>query len=64
VRARARAARALNGPRCDTAPRRIAGTAHNINMPPAAFTGRVDGFVSFDTLEWLGQTRDYTSLDP
>lgn len=41
---------------------RIAGTVHNINMPPAAFTGRVDGFVTFDTLEWLGQSRDYTSL--
>src|SRR5581483_10481251 len=41
---------------------RIAGTAHNINMPPAAFTGWVDGFVTFDTLEWLGQSRDYTSL--
>jgi putative ABC transport system permease protein len=41
---------------------RIAGTAHNINMPPAAFTGVVDGFISFDTLEWLGVSRDYTSL--
>ena len=41
---------------------RIAGTAHNINMPPAAFTGWVDGFITFDTLEWLGQPRDYTSL--
>jgi putative ABC transport system permease protein len=41
---------------------RIAGTVHNINMPPAAFTGRVDGFISFDTLEWLGESRDYTSL--
>ncbi|HEU5102716.1 MAG TPA: ABC transporter permease, partial [Roseiflexaceae bacterium] len=40
----------------------IAGTAHNINMPPAAFTGWVDGFVTFDTLEWLGRSRDYTSL--
>jgi putative ABC transport system permease protein len=41
---------------------RVAGTAHNINMPPAAFTGQVDGFVTFDTLEWLGVSRDYTSL--
>jgi putative ABC transport system permease protein len=41
---------------------RIAGTAHNINMPPAAFTGWVDGFVTFDTLEWLGGSRDYSSL--
>ena len=41
---------------------RIAGTAHNINMPPAAFTGLVDGFISFGTLEWLGESRDYTSL--
>ncbi|HJZ47246.1 MAG TPA: FtsX-like permease family protein [Roseiflexaceae bacterium] len=41
---------------------RIAGTAHNINMPPAAFTGWVDGFVTFDTLEWLGGSRDYFAL--
>jgi putative ABC transport system permease protein len=41
---------------------RIAGTAHNINMPPAAFTGVVDGFISFETLEWLGGSRDYTAL--
>jgi len=41
---------------------RIAGTAHNINMPPAAFTGWVDGFVTFETLEWLGGSRDYTAL--
>jgi putative ABC transport system permease protein len=40
----------------------IAGTAHNVNMPPAAFTGYVDAFITFDTLEWLGQSRDYTSL--
>ncbi|MBK9712283.1 MAG: ABC transporter permease [Kouleothrix sp.] len=41
---------------------RIAGTAHNINMPPAAFTGVVDGFISLDTLEWLGMPRSYTAL--
>jgi putative ABC transport system permease protein len=41
---------------------RIAGTAHNVNMPPAAFTGVVDGFITFDTLEWLGESRDYSSL--
>jgi putative ABC transport system permease protein len=41
---------------------RIAGTAHNVNMPPASFTGWVDGFVTFETLEWLGMPDAYTSL--
>jgi putative ABC transport system permease protein len=41
---------------------RIAGTAHNVNMPPASFTGVVDGFVTFDTLEWLGAPHAYTAL--
>jgi putative ABC transport system permease protein len=41
---------------------RIAGTAHNVNMPPAAFTGWVDGFITFETLEWLGMPHAYTSL--
>jgi putative ABC transport system permease protein len=41
---------------------RIAGTAHNINMPPATFTGIVDGFITFDTLEWLGAPRYYSAL--
>jgi putative ABC transport system permease protein len=40
----------------------IAGTAHNVNMPPASFTGRVDGFVTFETLEWLGRPHIYTAL--
>jgi putative ABC transport system permease protein len=41
---------------------RIAGTAHNVNMPPAAFTGWIDGFITFETLEWLGVPHAYTSL--
>jgi putative ABC transport system permease protein len=41
---------------------RIAGTAHNVNMPPAAFSGVVDGFITFETLEWLGVPRSYSSL--
>ncbi|HEX5690054.1 MAG TPA: ABC transporter permease, partial [Roseiflexaceae bacterium] len=41
---------------------RIAGTAHNTNMPPASFTGWVDGFVTFETIEWLGVPHAYSSL--
>lgn len=41
---------------------RIAGTAHNINMPPAAFTGIVDAFITFDTLEWFNAPHHYTAL--
>ncbi len=41
---------------------RIAGIAHDMNKPPAAFTGQPYGYITFDTLEWLGYPRDYSSL--
>jgi putative ABC transport system permease protein len=41
---------------------RIAGTVHNVNLPPAAFTNQVNGYITFDTLEWLGVQRHYSSL--
>src|SRR5262245_53704334 len=41
---------------------RIAGTAHHFNKPPLTFPAWVDGFVSFETLEWLGGSRDYSAL--
>src|SRR5262245_14979416 len=41
---------------------RIAGTAHNVNMPPATFTAWVDGFITFQPLESLGVPHAYTSL--
>lgn len=41
---------------------RIAGLAHDLNEPPALFTGTGYGYITFDTLEWLGQPRDYNEL--
>jgi putative ABC transport system permease protein len=41
---------------------RIAGTAHHLLRPPAQFTGTGSGYVTFETLEWLGEAREYTQL--
>jgi putative ABC transport system permease protein len=41
---------------------RIAGLTHDINRPPAPFTGTADGYITFDTLAWLGQPRTYNQL--
>lgn len=41
---------------------RIAGTTHHLLRPPAQFTGTGSGYVSFETLEWLGEEREYTQL--
>jgi len=43
-------------------PLRIAGLAHDLNRPPALFSGRVYGYVTFDTLEGLGLPRSYDEL--
>ena len=41
---------------------RIAGLAHDMNKEPASFSGRVYGYVTFETLEWLGLPRDFDEL--
>jgi len=41
---------------------RVAGSAHDINKPPAAFTGGGFGYVTMDTLEWLGYPTLYSEL--
>jgi putative ABC transport system permease protein len=41
---------------------RIAGLAHDMNKEPASFSGRVYGYITFDTLEWLGFSRDFNQL--
>jgi putative ABC transport system permease protein len=40
----------------------LAGTAHDINLPPARFTNQAFGYVSFDTTERWGFPRQFTSL--
>ncbi|MFP4436149.1 MAG: FtsX-like permease family protein [Chloroflexaceae bacterium] len=40
----------------------ITGVAHDLSRAPTLFTGMVVGFISFDTLEWLGESRDYNEV--
>jgi putative ABC transport system permease protein len=41
---------------------RIAGLVHDQSRLPATFEGMPYGYVTFETLEWLGQPRDYNEL--
>lgn len=41
---------------------RIAGLAHDMNKPPAAFVGTPFGYITFETLEWLGFPRYFNQL--
>lgn len=40
----------------------IAGLVHDIHQPPAALLGIPFGYVTFDTLRWLGLPDDYDQL--
>ncbi|MBI5877774.1 MAG: ABC transporter permease [Chloroflexi bacterium] len=42
---------------------RISGIVHDLNEPPAVFTGLAFGYVTRDTLEWLGLPRDFNVID-
>jgi putative ABC transport system permease protein len=41
---------------------RVAGTTYDINRPPAVFSGTANGYITFATLEWLGEDRRYDEL--
>ena len=41
---------------------RMAGTVHDISQLPAFLNGSGYGYISFDTLEWLGEPRDYNQV--
>jgi putative ABC transport system permease protein len=41
---------------------RIAGLTHDLTQFPARFTNAVYGYVSFDTLEWLGEPYGFNTL--
>ncbi len=43
-------------------PMPVTGIAHDLSRAPTLFTGIVVGFISFDTLEWLGESRDYNEV--
>jgi putative ABC transport system permease protein len=40
----------------------IAGLVHDMNQPPAQITGIPYGYVTRDTLEWLGVDRSFNQL--
>ena len=41
---------------------RVAGVTHDLSQSPAVFDGNIYGYVTFDTLEWLGEPRDYNEM--
>ncbi|HXF61454.1 MAG TPA: ABC transporter permease, partial [Caldilineaceae bacterium] len=41
---------------------RIAGTVHDLGQLPAFINGAGYGYITFETLEWLGEPRDYNQL--
>ncbi|NTU78368.1 MAG: FtsX-like permease family protein [Chloroflexales bacterium] len=40
----------------------IAGLTHDLSLPPAVISGQVFGYITFDTLEWLGGPQGYNQL--
>lgn len=42
---------------------RIAGLAYDLNQVPASFTHTAYGYITFDTLEWLGEPRNMNELN-
>jgi putative ABC transport system permease protein len=41
---------------------RVAGITHDLNKVPASFSGTPYGYITFDTLEWLGYPRSFNAL--
>jgi putative ABC transport system permease protein len=41
---------------------RISGTVHDLSQLPAFINGAGYGYITFDTLEWLGEPRDYNQV--
>ncbi len=41
---------------------RVVGVAHDQSQEPASFEGSIYGYVTLDTLEWLGEPHDYSEL--
>lgn len=41
---------------------RIVGLAHDLNQFPSPLSGTAYGYITFDTLEWLGEPRNYNEL--
>ncbi len=41
---------------------RVAGLVHDLSQYPSFLDGTIYGYVTFDTLEWLGEPRDYNEM--
>ncbi|MEK9163495.1 MAG: FtsX-like permease family protein [Chloroflexota bacterium] len=41
----------------------IVGSTHHLLLAPAKFTGIAYAYINMDTLEWLGATREFTSIN-
>jgi putative ABC transport system permease protein len=41
---------------------RVAGTTHDVSRMPAMFDGSIYAYVTFDTMEWLGEERSYNEM--
>jgi putative ABC transport system permease protein len=41
----------------------LVGVVHDITQPQTSFTGRGSAYVTFETLDWLGEPRDFDRLD-
>lgn len=41
---------------------RIAGLVHDVNLPPAVFVGRAYGYITYDTVEQLGYSREFDMM--
>jgi len=41
---------------------RVAGTVHDMSQLPAFINGAGYGYIDYDTLEWLGEPRDYNQV--
>ncbi|NTW97002.1 MAG: ABC transporter permease [Oscillochloris sp.] len=40
----------------------IVGLTHDLSLPPAVIAGQAFGYITFDTLEWLGGPRSYNQI--
>jgi putative ABC transport system permease protein len=40
----------------------IAGLTHDLSLPPAPIAGKAFGYISFETLEWLGGPESYDDI--
>ncbi len=40
----------------------VAGLTYDLSLPPAVISGQADGYITFDTLVWLGGPRSYNQI--